>query len=166
MIWTARSLLRQVELGEDSRLEFKEAFFEEARVGAPARKVVADELAAFANSSGGTLVFSVSDEGEVRQLTRSQIDTLETFVGDICSDSIKPPLHFKTHRLALPGELAVLVIEIEQSPCRSRSTAGRRAMAGTSNLPGVPRHRFPWTCEACRTAARRSSRSEPAICPD
>ena len=132
MIWTARSLLRQIELGEDSRLEFKEAFFEEARVGAPARKVVADELAAFANSSGGTLVFSVSDEGEVRQLSRSQIDTLETFIGDICSDSIKPPLHFKTQRLALPGELAVLVIEIEQSPFVHKSPGGYLDRRGSS----------------------------------
>lgn len=59
MIWNARSLLRQVELGEDSRLEFKEAFFMEGRPHAPSREVVADELAAFANSAGGTLVFSV-----------------------------------------------------------------------------------------------------------
>ena len=68
MIWNARSLLRQVELGEDSRLEFKEAFFKEGRLHAPSREVVADELAAFANFAGGTLVFSVSDRGDASLL--------------------------------------------------------------------------------------------------
>ena len=138
MIWTAESLLRQIELGEDSRLEFKEAFFKNGRVGAPSREVVADELAAFGNSSGGTLVFSVSDAGEVRQLTRSQIDTLETFVGEICADSIKPTLHFTTQRLALPGGLSALVVEIGQSPLVHKSPGGYMGRRGSSKREMAP----------------------------
>ena len=138
MTWTARSLLRQIELGEDSRLEFKEAFFKERRVHAPSREVVADELAAFGNSAGGTLVFSVSDDGDVRQLTRSQIDALEAFVGEICSDSIKPPLRFTTQRLALPGERAVLVIEIEGSPFVHRSPRGYLERRGSAKREMTP----------------------------
>ena len=139
MIWNARSLLRQVELGEDSRLEFKEAFFKEGRPHAPSREVVADELAAFANSAGGTLVFSVSDQGDVRRLTRPEIDALEAFVGEICSDTtIKPPLHFTTQRLALPGELAVLVVEIERSTFVHRSPRGYLERRGSSKREMTP----------------------------
>ena len=138
MSWTAESLLRQIELGEDSRLEFKEAFFRKGRVGAPSREVVADELAAFGNSSGGTMVFSVSDAGEVRQLTRSRIDALETFVGEICSDSIKPTLHFATQRLALPGGLSVLVVEIEQSQLVHKSPGGYMGRRGSSKRELTP----------------------------
>ena len=132
MIWAAENLLRQVELGEDSRVEFKEAFFEKGRVRAPSRRNVADELAALGNSTGGTLVFSVSDAGEIRRLTRRQIDMLETFVGEICADSIRPPLHFTTQRLPLPDGLSVLVVEIEQSPLVHKSPGGYLVRLGSS----------------------------------
>lgn len=102
MIWTAEDLLRQIELGEDSRLEFKEAFFRKGRVDAPSREVVADELAAFGNSTGGTLVFNVSDAGEIRRLTRSEMDALEAFVGEICSDSMRCPLRTPVAGLSTP----------------------------------------------------------------
>ena len=132
MIWAVENLLRQVELGEDSRVEFKEAFFEKGRVRAPRRRNVADELAALGNSTGGTLVFSVSDAGEIRRLTRRQIDMLETFVGESCEDSIRPPLHFTTQRLPLPDGLSVLVVEIEQSPLVHKSPGGYLVRLGSS----------------------------------
>ena len=132
MIWNSEDLLRQIELGEDSRLEFKEAFFKKGRVRAPVRGVVADELAALGNSAGGTLVFSVSDAGDIRRLTRPQIDTLEAYVGEICADSIKPPLHFTTQRLALPNGLSALVVEVEQSPFVHKSPGGYLARLGSS----------------------------------
>ena len=135
MIWTAENLLRRIELGEDSRVEFKEASFEKGRVRAPGGAVVADDLAAFGNSTGGTLVFSVSDAGEIRRLARPQIDMLETFVGEICADSIRPPLHFTTQRLPLPNGLSVLIFEIEQSPLVHKSpvviSSARAAPSGS-----------------------------------
>ena len=102
MPWDRDSLLQQLELGEDSRVEFKEVMFVGNRVRAPHRDAIADELAAFGNTIGGTLIFSVSDAGEVRSMNREQMDALEAFVGEICSNSIRPPLTFGTQRLALP----------------------------------------------------------------
>lgn len=152
MTWTAESLLCQIELGEDSRLEFKEAFFRNGRVSAPGREVVANELAAFGNSSGGALVFSVSDGGEVRPLTRAQIDALETFVGEICSNSIKPSLHFTTQRLALSESLAVLVVEIESSPLVHRGPGGYMVVLARALWPT----RFRWMrCERARRQEMR-----------
>ena len=132
MIWTAEKLLRQIELGEDSLVEFREAFFEQRQVSRPSRKVVADELAALGNSTGGTLVFSVSDAGEIRPLIRPEIDALEVFVGEICADSIKPPLHFRTQRLPLPDGRAVLVVEIEQRLLVHKSPGGYLVRQGSS----------------------------------
>ena len=101
MPWDSGSLVQQLELGEDSRVEFKEAAFCGNRVRAPHRDAIADKLAAFGNTIGGTLIFSASDAGEVRSMNRQQMDALEAFVGEICSDSIRPPLAFVTQRLAL-----------------------------------------------------------------
>ncbi len=132
MPWDSESLLQQLELGEDSRVEFKEAVFTGNRVSAPHRDSIADELAAFGNTIGGTLIFSVSDAGEVRAMNRKQMDALEAFVTEICSDSIRPPLAFVTQRLALADGSFVLVVEVEQSALVHKSPGGYLSRQGSA----------------------------------
>ncbi len=132
MPWDSESLLRQIELGEDSRVEFKEVMFTGNRIDAPHRETVANELAAFGNTIGGTLIFSVSDAGEVRSLDRKQMDALEAFVGEICADSISPSLAFVTQRLALPDGSSVLVVEVEQSALVHKSPGGYLSRQGSA----------------------------------
>ena len=74
--WCPEALRQQIELGEDSQFELKEAFFERGRVTEPRKERVANELAAFANARGGTLVFSVAGDGSVRDMSRQQLDAL------------------------------------------------------------------------------------------
>ena len=131
-IWTADQLLRQIELGEDSRLELKEASVKGRKVIAPARRALADELAALGNASGGTLVFSVTDGGQVRELRREEMDALEKFVYEICSDTIRPVLPYNAQRLALPEERAALLIEVEQSGHVHKSPGGYLTRQGSS----------------------------------
>lgn len=132
MPWDSDRIVAQLALGEDSLVEFKEVVFSETRVSAPDRKVIADELAAFGNTIGGTLIFSVSDAGEVRSMDRHQMDALEAFVCEICADSIRPPLAFVTQRLALPDGSSVLVVEVEQSALVHKSPAGYLSRQGSS----------------------------------
>ena len=131
MEWNRELLLERLELGEDSRVEFKEASFKGERVVAPRREAVADELAAMGNTLGGTLIFSVSDAGEVRRSSRRQLDLLETFVTEVCSDSVGPPLHFVTQRVALPSG-PVLVVDIDQSESVHKSPGGYLRRQGSS----------------------------------
>ena len=132
MPWDSDSLLQQLELGEDSRVEFKEAAFSGNRVRVPHRDAIADELAALGNAIGGTLIFSVSDAGEVRSMNRKQMDALEAFVGEICSDSIRPRLPFVTQRLALPDNSSVLIVEVEQSALVHKSPGGYLSRQGSA----------------------------------
>ena len=129
--WNRDLVLERLELGEDSLVEFKEACFKANRVVAPRREVVADELSALGNTLGGTLIFSVSDAGEVRRLNRRQLDLLEAFVTELCSDSIRPPLPFITQRVALPSG-PVLVVVIEQSESVHKSPGGYLRRQGSS----------------------------------
>ena len=138
MLWDSDRLLLQLELGEDSRIEFKEAVFSGNRVHAPRRETIADELAAFGNTIGGTLIFSVSDAGVVRLMSRQQLDALEAFVGEICSDSIRPPLAFVTQRLALPDGSFVLVVTVEQSALVHKSPGGYLARQGSAKREMSP----------------------------
>ena len=132
MPWDSDSLLQQLELGEDSRVEFKETVFSGSRVRAPHRDAIADELAAFGNTIGGTLIFSVSDTGEVQSMNREQMDMLEAFVREICSDSIRPPVAFVTQRFALPDGSFVLVVEVAQSTLVHRSPGGYLSRQGSA----------------------------------
>lgn len=50
-------LLKQIVLGEDSVLELKVIEFNGDKVSAPHRSSIGDELAAMANTAGGTLVW-------------------------------------------------------------------------------------------------------------
>ena len=63
-------MLEWIELGEDSTVEFKMVSFTKKGVSTPRRESIANELAAFGNSSGGTLVFSISDSGDVQKMSR------------------------------------------------------------------------------------------------
>ncbi len=132
MPWDSERLLQQLKLGEDSRVEFKEVVFAGDRVREPHRDAIADELAAFGNTIGGTLIFSVSDAGAVRSIDRQQMDALEAFVSEICSDSIRPPLPFVTQRLPLPDDSFVLVVEVEQSALVHKSPKGYLTRQGSS----------------------------------
>ena len=65
-------------------------------------------------------------------MNREQMDALETFVGEVCSDSIRPPLAFVTQRLALPDGSFVLVVEVEQSALVHKSPGGYLARQGSA----------------------------------
>ena len=132
MAWDADRLSRQLELGEDSRVEFKEVRFENNRVREPRPQRIADELASFGNTIGGVLIFSVTDAGDVRPVSRAQMDSLEALVGNVCAESIHPPLAFVTQRVDLPGKHPVLVVEVAQSPLAHRSPGGYLSRQGSS----------------------------------
>ena len=100
----AAELLRKIRLGEDSFLEFKEVFLSGGRIKGPGRDQLADELAAFANSTGGVVVLSVSDEPRaVTGIPIEHLDAVERYVSEIASDSITPPLLPLIEKLELPA---------------------------------------------------------------
>jgi len=90
---TASRVMEMVRTSENSGVEFKEARINSNRVVDPHRDGLSDELAAFANQSGGTVIFGVTDN--TRQITGiapSNIGTLVRYVSEICHDSVDPPL--------------------------------------------------------------------------
>ena len=110
-----QALARRIRLGEDSTLELKRILVSGSRVTDPKRDDFADEMTAMANSRGGTLVLGVADKSrEVLGIPLDRIDLVETWVRQICNDSIKPPLDAEINKLELPDSDGVLrsVIEV------------------------------------------------------
>ena len=74
-------------------MEFKRVVLSGDRVSNPHRKELSDELAAFANSRGGTLVLGVDDvTREVVGIPLEHLDAVERWVCEICNDTVTPPL--------------------------------------------------------------------------
>lgn len=102
MIYSAREILDRIELGEDSRWEFKQVEFAGTKLKSPKCAVLADEIAAFANSRGGVVLCGVTDDGRVQSLTRGQLAALDNVLAEVGTDSIKPPVPIQTHHMRLP----------------------------------------------------------------
>ncbi len=130
------ALLRKIRLGEDSFLELKRVVFKGERLVAPARKELADELAALANTRGGTVVLGVDDRSrEVLGIPLAGLDAVESHVRELANDSIEPPLLAHIARLELPAAAAplpVLVVEVPRSLFVHKSPGGYFHRVGSS----------------------------------
>ncbi len=90
---TSHELLELIQFGENSKVEFKEVRIGGGKVLAPHRDSLSDEIAAFANQRGGTIIFGVADgTNQIIGIDQSDIPVLVKFIGEICIDSINPPI--------------------------------------------------------------------------
>ena len=140
---TDEALLRRIRLGEDSTLEFKSVLVSGGSVKGPKRSDFADELAALANSRGGTVVLGVDDKTRrVQGIPLDGMDTLERWVRDICNDSVKPALDADILKMELEsteGRLVpVLRIDVARSLFVHKSPGGYFRRIGSSRREMAP----------------------------
>ncbi len=136
-------LLKKIRLGEDSFLELKEVRFGGNKLRGPSQDDLADELAAFANSAGGTLVLGVADKSRaVLGIDVDRLDAVETVLREACEQSVKPALAPVIERLTLPDaqgvEQAVIRVEVSRSLFVHQSPGGYLHRVGSSKRPLVP----------------------------
>ena len=132
-----QNLMRRIRLGEDSTLEFKTVLFSGPQVDKPDRRSLADELAAFANGRGGTMILGVDDKTHhVQGIPLDCIDSVETWAREICNDLVTPPLDADILKVELEdpkGRLVpVLRIDVERSLFVHKSPGGYFRRIGSS----------------------------------
>ena len=134
---TAAEFLRQIEFGDASSLAFAEVVLAGSRVEGPGRDALADELAAFANSSGGVLWLGVSDAPRaVTGIPLEHLDAVQRYVIEVADDAITPPVVPVIEKLELPdagGRMRpVLRVEIPRGFFVHRSPGGYLQRVGTA----------------------------------
>ncbi len=87
--------------GEDSRHQFKADVTNELSL--------AQELAAFSNTGGGTLLIGVSDDGKVRGLSAEDVARLNQLISNAASQSVRPPVNPITENVRHPNGLVIVV---------------------------------------------------------
>ena len=148
-------LVRRIRLGEDSTLELKRVLLAGFRITAPKRDEFADELAGMANGWGGTVVLGVEDRSrEILGIPLDRLDAVETWVREICNDSVKPPLDALVRKIDLPGAdgnlLAVLCVEIARSLFVHKSPGGYFRRIGSSKRELTPEVLARALLQTCR----------------
>lgn len=132
-----QELLQRIRLGEDSALELKRIELQGRKVTGPSRKDFADELAAFANARGGTVILGVDDKTrEALGVPLDDLDTVEKWIRDICNDSVEPALDADIYRLEIEGAdgqlLPVIQVNIPQGAAPHKSPGGYLRRIGSS----------------------------------
>ena len=130
-------LIRKMQFGEDSTLEFKRVLTAGQRVASPDQDDVADELAAMANARGGLVVFGVDDKTrDVVGLPLDRLATVQAWIQEICNDAIDPPVVPLIVAMELPrsdGSLAaVICVQQERGLFVHRSPGGFFTRIGSS----------------------------------
>lgn len=132
MNFSDEDIKRQIRLGEDNLCEFKEITFSGNVPKDPRRDDLADEFAAFANTTGGVILCGVSDSGDVQGMTREQMDALEGLLTEICADTIKPPIHPTILRREIEEGKPFIFVEIPQGYALHDSPGGSYHRVGSS----------------------------------
>ena len=132
MSYNEEEIMRRLRLGEDSAWEFKQVEFSGDRPTSPRREDWANEIAAFANASGGALLCGVSDDGDVQGMSRQQITNLDTLLVEICTDAIKPPVRISTYHRELADGKPVLLVEVPPGDSLHEAPGGSYIRVGAS----------------------------------
>jgi ATP-dependent DNA helicase RecG len=94
---TPDELLREIEAGEDSFIDFKEVRFEGNQVRfvhgqGRAAEELAKDLSCFANTEGGVIVFGVRRDGERVGIPLQGVDGLKQFILNVAQNNLEPPV--------------------------------------------------------------------------
>ncbi len=143
MFDTIKELLSQIELGEDSSLEFKELRFKNNKVSDPHRNSMSDELSAMANTNSGVFLLGIDDKTKsVIGIPKDKLDIVEEWIRGICNDLIKPVLNCRIRKILLPsidGEIkSIIRIDIERSLFVHKSASGYYNRIGSSKREMTP----------------------------
>ena len=106
MFHSQTELIEKIILAEASSIEFKREM--------PQRNTLADEIAAFANARGGTILIGIDDNREIVGIELQKLDGVEKTVVEICNDWIEPTVPIFTEKLRLDGK-NLLKIDVSRS---------------------------------------------------
>ncbi|EHQ36716.1 RNA-binding domain-containing protein [Methanoplanus limicola] len=97
-------LALQIAAGEDSTHQFK--------VDVRSGESIAAEMAAFANSKGGTIYIGVADDSNVPGLTKEDVSRINQLISNAASQQVRSPLSVHTENVVLETGRVVIVLTV------------------------------------------------------
>jgi ATP-dependent DNA helicase RecG len=112
-----KPLLSQIALGEDSIRQFK-ANIKNA-------ESLASEMAAFANTNGGTIFIGVADDGSTPGLSVQDVARINQLISNAASHLVRSPLVVQTRNVALENSRIVIAALAPSAGGRGRNGTGQ-----------------------------------------
>ena len=97
-------LINQISTGEDSKHQFKADFTNQEKLAA--------EMAAFANTNGGTIYIGVDDAGIAIGVSKEDVARLNQLISNASSQGIRSPLTVQTENVLLDNGNIVIVVDV------------------------------------------------------
>ena len=94
-------LLSIITNGEDSRHQFK--------ANITRSESLAQEMVAFSNSQGGSILIGVTDDGDIAGLQSDDIGRLNQLISNAATDHMRPPISPITQNISLPDGMVMVV---------------------------------------------------------
>jgi ATP-dependent DNA helicase RecG len=101
---SAKVLLSQIAIGEDSTRQFK--------ADVKNAESLASEMAAFANSNGGTIFIGVADDGSTPGFAGQDVSRINQLISNASSQLVRSPLAVQTENVALENGRIVIVLAV------------------------------------------------------
>jgi len=98
-------LLKTIERGEDSKHQFKLALKDS--------KQLADEMVAFTNSQGGTIIIGVGNSGKICGLTNTEIEKINQHISNAATNSVRPAINVMTENVEI-GEKKIILVHVNE----------------------------------------------------
>lgn len=98
------SLQKTITLGEDSTRQFK--------VDVTNEQSLAAEMAAFANTNGGTIYIGVADDGSAPGLSQKDVARINQIISNAASQQVRSPLAVTTENVRLKNGRIVIVLTV------------------------------------------------------
>ena len=141
MAYSDLQILERLKIGENGAWSLIRLDFQDLQLTNPTLDHLADEMIAFANSSGGSMLCGVTEEGQLQGLTREQQTDLGHLLVEVSSDTIKPPLRINVYKRKIEGKALVLV-EIPKSDMVHERAGNAYIRVGSANRLMEPDERL------------------------
>lgn len=99
-----KTFVTQVNLGEDSTRQFKSDIRNAESLAA--------EMAAFANSNGGTIFIGVADNGATPGLGKEDVSRINQLISNTSSNLVRSALTVQTHNIALENDRIIIRLTV------------------------------------------------------
>jgi len=111
-----QELLNLMQLGENSKVQFKEKFISADNLAA--------EICAFANTQGGKIITGVDNFRKIIGLTSEEVSRLNQMISNVCSQKINPSVSVITENINCDQRI-VVVINVPMGPNKFYIANGR-----------------------------------------
>ena len=122
----------RLQLGEDSNWEFKQVEFCGDCPAVPQQKNWMNEIIAFANAHGGTILFGVTGDGKIQSMSQLQLKNLNKILAEKFNDVINPAIRIDTLNHMLADGKRLLRVDVPEGESVHHGPDGAYMRVGSS----------------------------------